>query len=66
MLNPLPAAARRIGSLALTFALCAGLSGCTYFRAKQSNRYVYVTAKQTVLRDRVAAVSMRTGTAYNG
>jgi SH3-like domain-containing protein len=66
VLNPLPAAARRIGSLALTFALCAGLSGCTYFRAKQSNRYVYVTAKQTVLRDRVAAVSMRTGTAYNG
>jgi hypothetical protein len=62
----LPAATRRIGSLAVLFALCLGLSGCTYFRAKQANKYVYVTAKQTVLRDRVAAVSMRTGTAYNG
>jgi SH3-like domain-containing protein len=43
-----------------------GLSGCSYFRTKASNKYVYVTVKQTVLRDRVAAVSMRTGTANNG
>ena len=65
-MNPLPAATRRIGSLALPSRSASDLSGCTYFRAKQANRYVYVTAKQTVLRDRVAAVSMRTGTAYNG
>jgi SH3-like domain-containing protein len=42
------------------------LSGCSYFRTKAANRYVYVTTKQTVLRDRVAAVSMRSGTAFNG
>jgi SH3-like domain-containing protein len=62
----LPTTARRIGSLAVVFALCAGLSGCSYFRTKAANKYVYVTARQTVLRDRVAAVSMRSGTAYNG
>jgi hypothetical protein len=56
---------KRILNLVLPLAMLS-LTGCNYFRQKAAERYVYVTARQVVLRDRVAAVSNRTGTATNG